>query len=468
MPVPSKFPKVLILGETFRNNGGGGITLTNLFKNWDINHLAVATEKIIETNGENSCRKFYRLGHLEMQFPFPFNYINKVDESGEIELTELNTVSTQNGIVAKRSFKSKVKFELEKAYYNVLILAGICNSNYMLKTSEKLISWIKEFAPDVIYTQPFNYRDMVFALDVYKVTGIPLAVHIMDDSVSFSNKPNLLYFFWKRKIQNTFKLLIETAKIHLSISDAMSAEYLRRYNKIFIPFRNPIDLDAWLPYTKTDWSIKGEVKIIYTGRLAEPNINSLELFCKAVEYVHNSGIPVKLHIFSIDYVPGAETKMNKYRSVSFHKAVPFKEIPALLTQYDIALLPFDFNKKGRKYAKYSISTKTSEYMISGVPIFLYAPEDIAITKYASDHGCMFVNSTVNFGELVKALKLLATDETLRSRLAKKSIMIAKNDSDSSSVRKEFLDVFVTGSNYSKEEATSIRFDVRNDKIVKAE
>ena len=107
-------------------------------------------------------------------------------------------------------------------------------------------------------------------------------------------------------------------------------------------------------------------------------------------------------------------------------------------------------------------------MISGVPIFLYAPEDIAITKYASDHGCMFVNSTVNFGELVKALKLLATDETLRSRFAKKSIMIAKNDSDSSSVRKEFLDVFVTGSNYSKEEATSIRFDVRNDKIVKAE
>ena len=440
MPVPSKFPKVLIIGETFRNNGGGGITLMNLFKNWDINNLAVATEKIIETTGENICRKFYRLGKLEMQFPFPFNYINKVDESGEMDLMELEARSTTKEIVTKRSIKSKIKFETEKAYYNILRLAGICNSNYMLKTSEKLINWIREFAPDIIYVQPFNYRDMVFALEVYKATGIPMAVHIMDDSVSFSNKPNLLYLCWKRKIHNTFELLVQNAKIHLSISEAMSAEYLKRYNKTFIPFRNPIDLDDWLPYIKTDWSIKGDVKIIYTGRLAEPNIHSLMQFCKAVEYVNNSGIPVKLHIFSIDYLSGVDSKMSQFRSVSYHKAVPFKEIPALLTQYDIALLPFDFNKKGIMYAKYSISTKTSEYMISGVPIFLYAPADIAITKYAADHECMFVNSSVNFTDLINNLKILATDEKLRTRLAKKSITVAKSDSDSGAVRNHFLDV----------------------------
>jgi len=434
----SKFPKVLILGETFRNNGGGGITLINLFKNWDINNLAVATEKIIETNGDNICRKFYRLGHLEMRFPFPFNYINKIDTSGEIELMELKSGAPSKGIFAKRSTKSKIKFEVEKFYYEFLKLAGICNSNYTLRISEPLINWIKEYAPDVIYAQPFNYRDMVFTLQVIKATGIPLAVHIMDDSVSFSNKPNLLYFFWKRKIQNTFKLLVQAAKIHLSISDAMSAEYLKRYNKKFLPFRNPIDLDAWLPYIKKDWSIKDEVKIIYTGRLAEPNIHALKHFCKAVDVVRNSGIPVKLHIFSIDYTQGVETKICQNQSVCFHKAVPFKEIPSLLTQYDIALLPFDFNKRGRMYAKYSISTKTSEYMISGVPIFLLAPENIAITRYATDLGCMFVSTSKNLGDLVNDLKTFALDQNLRERLAKKSIAVAKNDSDSDSVRIKFL------------------------------
>jgi len=443
MTESDKFPKVLILGETFRNNGGGGITLINLFKNWDIDNLAVATEKIIETNGE-ICRRFYRLGHLEMRFPFPFNHINKLELSGDIELTPLNSETTSDGITTGRNSISKIKFGFEKAYYEVLKRAGIINSNYMLRTSEKLLTWIKDFAPDVIYAQPFNYRDMVFTLEVIKATGIPLAIHIMDDSVSFSNKPNLLYSFWKRKIQNTFKLLVQAAKIHLSISDAMSAEYLRRYHKKFIPFRNPIDLDSWKPFIKTDWSIKGEVKIIYTGRLAEPNIHALRQFGKAVELVRNSGIPIKLHIFSIDYAPGVEIQMSQYQSVEFYKAVPFKEIPALLTQYDIALLPFDFNKKGRKYAKYSISTKTSEYMISGVPIFLYAPDDIAITKYATDNKCMFVNSSVNFDDLVNDLKLLATDENLRAQLTKRSVAVAKNDSDSRSVRRQFLDVLKTG------------------------
>lgn len=463
MTESGKFPRVLILGETFRNNGGGGITLINLFKNWHINSLAVATEKIIETNG-GGCTKFYRLGHLEMQFPFPFNHINKVDGSGEVGFSDLNPATTSVGIAAERSLLSKIKFEFEKAYYVVLKRAGIINSNYMLRTSENLITWIKEFNPDVIYAQPFNYRDMVFTLQVIRATGIPLAVHIMDDSVSFSNKPNLLYFFWKKKIQNTFAHLVKVAKIHLSISDAMSAEYLRRYNKKFVPFRNPIDLDAWLPYIKTDWSMKDEVKIIYTGRLAEPNIHALKQFCKAVERVRNSGIPVKLHIFSIDYVPGVEIQVGQYQSVEFHKAVPFKEIPALLTQYDIALLPFDFNKKGRKYAKYSISTKTSEYMISGVPIFLYAPEDIAITKYATDHECMFVNSSDNPDDLVNDLKLLATNENLRSRLAKKSIAVAKNDSDSSSVRRQFLEALKMESDFEMEKAGSQVHETRQDNI----
>jgi len=151
--------------------------------------------------------------------------------------------------------------------------------------------------------------------------------------------------------------------------------------------------------------------------------------------------------------------MSQYQSVEFYKAVPFKEIPALLTQYDIALLPFDFNKKGRKYAKYSISTKTSEYMISGVPIFLFAPDDIAITKYAAEQECMFVNSSVNLDDLVNDLKLLAANENLRSRLAKKSIAVAKYDSDSSSVRRHFLEVFKNGIPL-REEATTIIHDAR--------
>lgn len=430
------YPRVLIIGETFRYTGGGGITLINLFKDWNINNLAVVTEKIQETTPESSCNKFYRLGHLEMKFPFPFNFINKIDDSGDVKVKALKKVPKIKND-EKRKFKSTIKFELEMVYYRFLIFLGICNSNYQLKISEQLLKWVKDFSPDVIYAQPFSYKDMVFALDLKKATGIPLALHIMDDSVSFSNKPNLFYFHWKNKINNIFKQLVEMADIHLSISEAMSEEYFIRYKKYFRPFRNPIDIYAWTPFMKRKWSIDQEINIIYTGRLAVPNINALYTFCKAVEGMNNEAIPIMLHIYSIDKNAKFTHRTSNFKSIFIHEAIPFDKIPSLVSKFDIALLPIDFTKKGIEYARYSISTKTSEYMISGVPILLFAPKQVALTKYAEKNKIMHIVNENSIEKLTLALKELINDEKLRYSLALQAISVAESESDSLHVRKCF-------------------------------
>lgn len=435
-------PKVLIIGETFRYTGGGGITLINLFKDWNADNLAVVTEKIQETTRETNCNNFYRLGHLEMKFPFPFNLLNKIDDSGDVKLFSPNEASKIKNIV-KRNFKSSIKFEFEMTYYRFLIFLGIFNSNYRLKISEQLLNWVKDFSPDVIYAQPFSYKDMVFALELKKASGIPIALHIMDDSVSFSNKPNLFYFHWKNKINNIFKQLVEVADIHLSISEAMSEEYFKRYKKLFQPFRNPIDIDLWTPCIKRQWSIGREVNIIYTGRLAVPNINALYTFCQAVERINNEVLTVRLHIYSIDRNAKFTAQTSNFQSIRIHEPVPFDKIPSLVTKFDIALLPIDFTKRGIDYAKYSISTKTSEYMISGVPILLFAPKQVALTKYAEKYRTMHVVDENSQEKLFHALKELISDEKLRSSLAMKAMAVAKSESNALNVRKCFREALAS-------------------------
>jgi len=437
----NSFPKVLIIGETFRYTGGGGITLINLFKDWPVDHIAVVTEKIGETTSETSCNKFYRLGNLEMQFPFPFNYINKVDTSGDTKVVKPNPGSILKE-VPKRKIRSTIKFEIEKAYYHTLIFLGLCNSQYKIKISEKLLKWIKDFSPDIIYAQPFRYRDMVFTKKLIEITGIPLALHIMDDSVSFSNRTNLLFLYWKNKINNTFEQLVEMADIHLSISDAMSDEYLKRYNKHFIPFRNPIDIYDWTPYIKRDWSVKKEINILYTGRLAVPNINSLFTFCKVVDAINYSGYSVKLHIYSLDKNLKFFSRISNFKSVIIHDAVSVDKIPSLISSFDIAFLPIDFTKAGIKYAKYSISTKTSEYMISGVPILLFAPKQVALTSYAASNGSMHIVSENSMKQLAQELEILINDEKLRTSLALKAIEVASIESDAIRVRNRFKQVIL--------------------------
>jgi glycosyltransferase involved in cell wall biosynthesis len=262
----------------------------------------------------------------------------------------------------------------------------------------------------------------------------------MDDSVNFSNKPNLLYFHWKKKINNIFKQLVEMADIHLSISEAMSDEYFIRYKKYFKAFRNPIDIDIWAPFIKTEWSIDGEIRIIYTGRLAVPNVNALLTFCKVVEAINNSDFPIQLHIYSIDKNEKFTEQTSNLKSVVIHDAVAFEKIPSLITGFDIALLPIDFTKKGIEYARYSISTKTSEYMISGVPILLFAPKQVALTKYAEKNKTMHIVTENSLEKLTFALKELISNEKLRTSLALKAISVAKSESDALQVRKCFREV----------------------------
>ena len=75
------YPRVLILGETFRSNGGGGITLTNLFRDWPSENIGVITEHIEETNPQTNYR-YYQLGSEEIKFPFPFNFVQTYFQSG--------------------------------------------------------------------------------------------------------------------------------------------------------------------------------------------------------------------------------------------------------------------------------------------------------------------------------------------------------------------------------------------------
>jgi len=434
----NSYPKVLILGETFRFNGGGGITLINLFKDWNPDNLAVVTERINETSFNTGCNKFYRLGHLEIKMPFPFNYINKIQISGDVTITvgNDNTKSEQH----KRTIIQSIKFNIEKSYYKLFLFLGFYIANYKLCISDELLKWIDEYSPQVIYAQPFGYKDMVFAKKLHARTRIPLVVHFMDDSVSFLNKPNLLFLFWQKRIKNVFKQLIESADVHLSISQAMSDEYYKRYNKTFTPFRNPIEINTWETYIKRNWSLTTEVNVIYTGRLAIPNIHALYTFCQVVEKVNNKGYKVRLCIYSNDSNPKFINRIKHINSVSIYKPVPFIQIPALISKFDIAILPIDFTKKGIKYAKYSISTKTSEYMISGVPILLFAPEEVALTSYAKEYKCMHSVSENSMNKLTDALIELINDTNLRSTLAKKAIEVAKSDSDASEVRNKFKEV----------------------------
>ena len=151
----NKYPKVLIIGETFHIKSGGGITLTNLFYKWQKNKLAVANDRVIDDDF-SICENYYHFGDEEQRKKWPFSYFSTNHPSGFINDNDvLNQSKIVNNkgkaltIVIRNSFKSW--------FTNLLLFTGLSNFFYKTKVSKKLLTWINDFKPDIIYFQINNY-----------------------------------------------------------------------------------------------------------------------------------------------------------------------------------------------------------------------------------------------------------------------------------------------------------------------
>ena len=176
-------PKVLIIGQPFNNNTGGGITLTNLFKNWERDKLAVACSGyLLQDNIDKSvCNTYYQLGHKEHKWLFPFNIIKRKYFSGVVKFKD----KTEQNLTIPKS-KLRVKLIMDY-FYPFLEYAGLAHNTSKLELSKDFIEWINDYKPDIIYAQTSSRQEIAFCLSLQAYLGKPFIFHMMDDWLSSIN-----------------------------------------------------------------------------------------------------------------------------------------------------------------------------------------------------------------------------------------------------------------------------------------
>jgi len=259
-----EFPKVLIFGQPFNSFTGGGITLTNLFKGWPKDKIVVTyLGHGLMNVTTDVCDTFYQLGSEEHKWIFPFNLIQRKFESG------IKTFSTSEK-PRINSIQKGLRFRfVNKIFYPFLRWFGLFHIVSKIKVSESLKLWLDDFKPEVLYLQVSTREDILFSTDLINLLKIPTVVHIMDDWPSTISDSGLFKDFWNRKIDGEFRRLLGKINFHMSISDAMAAEYERRYGHKFVPFHNPIETKIWESFQKKDYKInRNYVKVFIPGESA--------------------------------------------------------------------------------------------------------------------------------------------------------------------------------------------------------
>jgi glycosyltransferase involved in cell wall biosynthesis len=224
----------------------------------------------------------------------------------------------------------------------------------------------------------------------------------------------------------------------MSISEAMEQEYFCRYNKVFLPFRNPIDIKHWQWNTEGYKLNSSEIpRIVHTGRIFHPVFESLIDTCKVIDNLNRKNKKIFLDIYTFNKNPSFLKRVKKYTGIRIMPPIDYEDMPQHIRHYEIFLLCEDFNNQARKYLKFSLSTRASEGMISGIPVLIYAPRSNAIYKYFEITGSGCLVGQRNLVKLEEAIIRLLSDRPFTEQIIINAARTAKEDSNGIIVREEF-------------------------------
>ena len=431
-------PKVLIINQPFNSNTGGGITLSNLFGNWERNKLAVACSgySLSEDMDPNLCNNYYQLGSKERKWIFPFNLFSRKYYSGPINID--GRANNNDKIVVKKS-KLRVKLIMNfiVPFFDYM---GLAHFQTKLKLSASFCMWLDEFDPDVYYMQGSSREDIILCNEIIKYKRRPVVFHMMDDWPSLIGLKGFMKNFWKSKIDREFRLLLNRADLLMGISDYMCEVYKKRYGKEFVTFHNPINLNFWKKAQRNNYQLTKSPSLLYAGRIGLGINQSLRNIAEAIKKVNKE---LNTDIKFIIQAQDAPNWIKSYKNVEHREFVKYDDLPTVFSKADFLILPYDFSAESLSYIKYSMPTKAPEYMASGTPIVIFAPRDTALVQYAEKYHWAAVVTENNVAVLAEKLKNLFLDISLREQVAKTAKNIAETRHETTLVVGKFEQMILT-------------------------
>ena len=431
------YPRVLIVGHAFHNSNGAGITLTNLFRDWPADRLAV-----IKLNGKDKdllnydvCSNYYFLGSDETEVMFPLSIFQRVNRS-QIADGNRRPMERAESLISTDRGDHREKSLGERMLKRVLRLSGLDSIKYSYRISDNLHQWIDDFGPDVMYSALGDLDLVRFMLKMTNEFKCKIAIHIWDDWPNTLFQRTLLPGIWGRKFQSEFAQLIERTDIRLSISESMSEQYHRNYNRSFVPFHNPVDLQQWGNCGKILGKTDRE-RVLYFGKMERDNLKSLKLMAEVIDELNETG---RKEIEFVLYSPQFATfrkAFSRYKRVFVKEPLRHDELQLEVRKASILFLPLDFGSKSVQYARLSMPTKSTEYMASGVPTIVLAHPEIALNKYTKEKEWALLVEEFDKKQLSNAVLELLRDDIVRSALTERAQKLARLEHSGPDVREKF-------------------------------
>ena len=419
------YPRILVVtGNNFNLVTGGGITLTNLFRGWTADRIANVHDDATSVD-RTVCKNFYRLTEKEIRWVWPFSMVR-----GLYEHFKRVAGGTAGPAYAQSVSVGTSSIETARRFIGDSIPKRAC-------LTHDLTAWVNEFRPTLLYGFLGSLEQVDLTRQLAKRWAIPLVVHMMDDWPAVLHTGGLLGPVIGPILRRELNATLREAVVRFAICEQMCEEYQQRYGHPFLPFQNALDVERWLPHARTNWKAGAPFVLRYVGSIVpDGQRESLRDLARAVARLSAEGTDVQLWIHSPSHESAYLRDLSSH-AVRIEGPPDPNSIAALLAGTDLLVLPYNFDARSARYIRLSLPTKAPAYMISGTPILVYAPGDVATARYATKEGWGCVVASRGEEQLMVAVRTLMENESLREQLGRRAQQVALARHDASVVKSAF-------------------------------
>lgn len=284
--------------------------------------------------------------------------------------------------------------------------------------------FVKEFCPEVILLQAGDCAFLLrLARKLSKEYQIPLVIYNSEgyyfkDYDYFRSKglAHLCYPLFRRMFRREFRKTMQAASYAVYLCDELKAAYDAEFT-----------CPSEVIYTATqlqpaDKLRAGPLSAVYLGNLGLCRHESLIELAETLQKVEPGAL---LHIYGRAPNESVAKTLRACGAIQLHGFVPYDEVRRVMAEAVLLVHAENFSEFFRKELIYAFSTKIPDCLASGSCFLLYAPSELAVTKYLMNTESAYV--ATDRAQLETYLRLLHERPEERERyLERAKAVVAKN------------------------------------------
>lgn len=403
----SKYPRVLVISHNcFSKSGSNGRTLGNLFTDWPKDSLSQFYISN-EVPDSDVCDQYFRVTDVEALKAF-----YKGAKVGKVIKKETTVVKGED-----RVLNNLYKRHRARTPFNYIVRNFIWDSKRW--KSKEFEKWVNEFNPEIVLLQLGDYAFFIrMALGLASERNIPLVIYNSEDYY-FKDKKSLspLYNYFRKDYKDQYRKLISYATHSVYNSEMLQQTYQKEFQHQSSVVMTSTDVKPIENKKNND-----KLKVSYLGNLGVGRHSSLIEIANALqEVVHDAQLDIYGNLPNEE----VEKSLRECQGIRLKGFVSYDEVVHILVTSDLVVHAENFSDFHQWDLRHAFSTKIADSIASGNCFFVYAPENMACTRYLVKHNIACVVTKKE--NLKNSLEKVIKNESVREKYVSNALeVVAKN------------------------------------------